>query len=317
MGLPPQGDSLLSVRCAAVAVAAAFLLSGCRTVIDPAAIQDAQTAAQVKTALINDPDIGFMTIEVSVAQGVVRLSGTVATQAQIDQAAALAGSVQGVRDVQLNLQVGADAGADANPNPVPEATPRDQSQSATDPVELQTPDEPRLLAVGASLGWSGPRVGALDTRFSVGPLIRFGSGRGFGPALALNWFQTTLEGASPEPDVVSRIHVRPLMGGVSYTWASERVSLSPSIVGGIAFNSVTVPETGEAGRIAVEVGNSLVWRPGVSVWIDVNRRAAVALSLGYVVTGLRVTFLENGQLVKHDVRGDTTIVHAGVAYKLF
>jgi len=39
--------------------------------------------------------------------------------------------------------------------------------------------------------------------------------------------------------------------------------------------------------------------------------------MGYVVTGLRVTFLENGQLVKHDVRGDTTIVHAGVAYKLF
>jgi len=296
--------------CAAVAVAAVLLLSGCRTAIDPAVIQDAQTAAQVKTAIINDPDIGAMTIEVSVAQGVARLSGTVATQAQIDRAAALARSVPGVRDVRLNLQVGAPA------NPVSEATPRGLSQSATDPFELQTADDPRLLAIGASLGRSGPRAGALDSRVSVGPLIRFGSPRGFGPALAMNWFQTTLE-ASPESDVVSHIHVRPIMGGLGYTWAFESVSVSPSIVGGVAFNSLSVPETGEAGRIAIEVGNSLVWRPGVSVWIDVNRRAAVSLSMGYVVTGLRVTFLENGRLVKRDVTGNTAIVHAGVAYKLF
>jgi hypothetical protein len=298
--------------CAAVVLLAALLLSGCRTAnIDPVAIQDAQTAARVKTALVNDPDLGATTIEVSVAQGVARLSGTVATQAHIDRAAALARSVQGVRDVQVNLQMGAPL------KPVPAVTPRGPSQSATDPFELQTRAEPRLLAVGASLGWSGPRVGALDTRFSVGPLVRLGSGRGFGPALALNWFQTTLEGASPETDVVSRIHVRPLMGGLSYTWASGRLSVSPSIVGGVAFNSITVPETGEAGRLAIEVGNSLVWRPGVSVWVEVDRRAAVNLSLGYVVTGLRVTFLENGQLVKRDVTGDTAIVHAGVAYKLF
>jgi hyperosmotically inducible periplasmic protein len=298
--------------CVAVAVAAALLLSGCRTAaIDPLAIQDARTAAQVKTAIINDPDVGAMSIEVSVAQGVARLSGTVTTQAQIDRAAALARSVQGVRDVQLNLEIGAGA------NPVPETTPRGPSQSATDPLELRTADDPRLLAIGASLGRSGPRAGALDTRVSVGPLVRFGSGRGFGPAVTMNWFSTTLKGASPDPDVVSRIHVRPLMGGLGYTWAFDHVSVSPSIVGGIAFNSVSVPETGEAGRIAIEVGNSLVWQPGVSVWIDVNRRAAVNLSMGYVLTGLRVTFLENGHLVKHDVNGDTAIIHAGIAYKLF
>jgi hypothetical protein len=288
-----------------------LLLSGCRTAIDPVAIRDAQTAARVKTALINDPDLGATTIEVSVAQGVARLSGTLATQAHIDRAAALARSVQGVRDVQVNVQMGAPVDL------VPGGTPRGPSQSATDPFELQSTAESGLLAVGASLAWSGPQAVALDTRFSVGPLVRLGSGRGFGPALALNWFQTNLKGASPDPDVISRIHVRPLMGGLGYTWAAGRVSVSPSIVGGVAFNSITVPETGEAGRIAIEVGNSLVWRPGVSVWVDVNRRVAVNLSLGYVVMGLRVTFLENGRLVKRGVTGDTAIVHAGVAYKLF
>lgn len=313
VGPVPDGRSLNTVRWgyAAVAVAAVLLVSGCRTVIDPVAIQDAQTAARVKTALINDPDLGATTIEVSVAQGVARLSGTVATQAHIDRAAALARAVPGVHDVQVNLQMGAPV------NAAPEAAPRGPSQSATDPFGLQPAAEPHLLAIGVSLAWSSPQAAALDTRSSLGPLVRLGSGQGFGPALALNWFQTNLEGASPDPDVVSRIHVRPLMGGLGYTWASGRVSVSPSLVGGVAFNSLTVPETGEAGRIAIEVGNSFVWRPGVSVWVDVNRRAAVNLSLGYVVMGLRVTFLENASLVKRDVTGDTAIVHAGLAYKLF
>jgi hypothetical protein len=152
----------------------------------------------------------------------------------------------------------------------------------------------------------------------VGPLVRFGSGRGFGPALALNWFQTTVASAPVGTESLSsRIYVRPIMGGVSYTIASGRLSLSPSIVGGVAFNSLTVPSEGDGDRIAVEVGNSLIWRPGVSVWFDVSRRAAVNLSGGYMMTRLRLTFLENGRLVTHNVPGDTTIVQAGVAYKIF
>ena len=65
------------------------------------------------------------------------------------------------------------------------------------------------------------------------------------------------------------------------------------------------------------MGHSLIWRPGVSVWSDLNRRLALNVTVGYVVTGLRATFLEDGQLVKQSVSGDTTIVHAGIAYKLF
>jgi hypothetical protein len=85
----------------------------------------------------------------------------------------------------------------------------------------------------------------------------------------------------------------------------------------VAFNSLTVPATGRADRVAVEVDNSLVWRPGVSVWLDLSRRFAVNLSLGYVLTRLQVTFAQDGQLVKRGVSGDTTIVHAGLAYKVF
>lgn len=284
-----------------------LFVGGCRSTIDPSVIQDAQTAARIKTTLINDPTLGTRTIEVTVAQGVARLAGTVRTQEEIDRAVALARSVQGVRDVQLALDLGP-------LEPTPEPRPRGQSQSATEPNV--GPDDARLLAAGVSVGWSGPTAGSLGSSVSVGPLFRFGSGRGLGPAIAFEWFATDIAGSSPE-GVISRVHVRPLMGGVSYTLGTDRISMAPSIVAGVAFNSLTVPDTGEARGIAVEVRNSFIWRPGVSVWVDVNRRIAVNLSMGYAFTGLNVTFLEGTQLVQRDVSGDTTIVHAGIAYKLF
>jgi len=69
--------------------------------------------------------------------------------------------------------------------------------------------------------------------------------------------------------------------------------------------------------VPVEVGNSLAWRPGVSVWFDLGRRFALNVSGGYVMTRLRITVLEGGRLVKRDERGDTAVVHGGLAYKLF
>lgn len=296
---------------AVAVVILAGLLGGCRTVpIDPIAIHDAQIAAQVKTALINDSEVGAAPIEVSVVRGVARLSGTVPTAALAQKAAALARSVPGVRDVQATLQVG----VRELPQPADDAPPRDSESPSED---FGTDDDPRLVAVGASLSWSGPRVNALDQHVSIGPLVRFGSGHGLGPTIAFNWFQTSLTGGSAGQDVISRVHVRPIMIGLGYTFGSGRVSVSPSLVAGVAFNSLNVPDTGASDRVAVGVGHSLVWRPGVSVWSDLNRRMALNLTVGYVVTGLPVTFLEDGRLVKQRVSGDTTIVSVGVAYKLF
>jgi hyperosmotically inducible periplasmic protein len=303
---PPTDASAVAVLILAV------LLSGCRTTlaIDPVAIQDAQIAAQVKTALINDPEVGPSLIEVSVVRGVARLSGTVPTPAVAQKAATLARSVRGVVDVQPDLRVG----VSNVPQPAETAPPR-ESKSFQEAFE--TEDDLHLLAVGASFGWSRPRVNALDKRFSVGPLVRFGSGRGFGPTMAFNWFSTSLASGSARQEVISRIRVRPIMIGVGYTVRSNRISVAPSLVAGVALNSLSVPDTGAADRIAVGVDHSLVWRPGVSVWSDLNQKIALNLTVGYVVTGLRVTYLEDGRLVKRSVSGDTTIVHAGIAYKFF
>lgn len=295
------------IRSGAAGLLAGAVLAGCAPGVNPAAIADAQTAVRVKTALVNDADLGGRAIEVHVAQGLVTLIGRVRTREEAERAAALARSVDGVTGVQTNLQIGVEAPAADGPPP--------GTSLVNDPAELQA--EPTLLAVGAAVGWSDPRAGGFLARLAISPLVKVGSARGFGPSVAFGWFQADLQSAAPRLQVLSRVHIRPVMVGIGYTVASERVSLSPSLAGGIAFNSLTITHTGVATGVAVEVDNSLVWRPGVSAWFDVSRRFALNVSAGYVMTRLRVTVLEGGRLTKQDARGDTAIVHAGVAYRLF
>lgn len=295
---------------AAVSLIVLALAAGCSAAIDPLAIADAQTAARVKTALVNDPDLGARTIEVRVARGVVLLSGRVVTQAEADRAVALARAVAGVVDVRATLQVGGQAAVST-----PDGTSQSGRVETFEVPELQ--DNPGLVAIGGSVGWSTPHAAALKTRVAFSPLVKLGSGSGLGWAVGLDWFQAELQSAAGRAEVLTRVHVKPVMFGIGYAIVSERVSLSGSVVGGYAWNSLTVTDTGAVEGLPVEVGNSLAWRPGLSLWYDVSRRTALNLSVGHVMTRLRLTVLEGARLEKRRARGDTTIVHAGLAYKLF
>jgi hyperosmotically inducible protein len=68
-------------------------------------IDDATITTRVKTALLNDPDVGGMRIDVDTTVGMVTLSGVVKSQAEADKAVAVARRISGVRDVKSTLQV--------------------------------------------------------------------------------------------------------------------------------------------------------------------------------------------------------------------
>jgi osmotically-inducible protein OsmY len=76
----------------------------CARTIDQT-IDDATITARVKTALLNDPQIGVAKIDVDSANGVVTLSGTVKSEADAARAVGLARRAIGVTDVQSMLQV--------------------------------------------------------------------------------------------------------------------------------------------------------------------------------------------------------------------
>jgi hyperosmotically inducible protein len=68
-------------------------------------IDDATITTRVKTALLNDPDVGGLRIDVDTFKGVVTLSGAVKTAAERDQAVAIARRTPGVTDVKSTLQI--------------------------------------------------------------------------------------------------------------------------------------------------------------------------------------------------------------------
>ena len=87
-----------------LALIAPLVLTACgKTVGDT--IDDATITNRVKTALLNDPDVGGLRIDVDTFKGVVTLSGAVKSPAERDKAIALAKRIGGVVDVKSTLQI--------------------------------------------------------------------------------------------------------------------------------------------------------------------------------------------------------------------
>lgn len=134
--------------------------------------------------------------------------------------------------------------------------------------------------------------------------------------MAFEWFDARALGADARLDA-GAIRVRPIMAGVRYTIPVGRLAISPSLVGGYSFNSIRVPDQGDAAGLPISVDNSFVWRPGVALWLDSGRRSLIHVSIGRALTSPGVTVIENGLLRKQSVSADTTVVLVGVAYRLF
>jgi len=66
---------------------------------------DLTISAHVKTALLNEPGVAGLRLGVETFQGVVTLSGTVPSAADVDRAIAAARKVRGVKDVKTAVKV--------------------------------------------------------------------------------------------------------------------------------------------------------------------------------------------------------------------
>jgi osmotically-inducible protein OsmY len=85
-------------------VLAAPLTVGCGKTIGET-IDDTTITTRVKTAMLNDPQVGAMKIDVDTFKGVVTLSGRVKNQTEHDQAVGIARKTSGVIEVKDALQV--------------------------------------------------------------------------------------------------------------------------------------------------------------------------------------------------------------------
>ena len=94
----------LTVFVLTLTLIAPLLLAACGKSVGDT-IDDATITTRVKTALLNDPDVGVLRIDVDTFKGVVTLSGRVKTKEEEAKAIALARKISGVTDVKSTLQI--------------------------------------------------------------------------------------------------------------------------------------------------------------------------------------------------------------------
>lgn len=300
----PLPDRACHRTCVALMLVS-LLAPGCATTAaqDPRLIEDAQTLARIRSAVVNDPELGLRPIEIRVRSGVVQLSGRVGSEDEARRLIALVRGLGGVTAVESEVKV------------VPESTLAAPVVNITDPGD--TASDRRFLAVGVALGYTNPRDVSLGSRLSLGSLFRIGSGTGLAPTVAFNW--TTVEllndviGAQP----IGRIRLRPVMGGVGYTWSGVRTSATLSLVAGYSFNSLSIGDVSPGQALVVGVDDSFAGRPGFSVWYDMNARLALNVFTGYLIARPRITVLDDVRVDTRTLRADTAVVRVGMAYKLF
>jgi hyperosmotically inducible protein len=87
-------------------VAALCLACAGKSLSIPNAVDDATITARVKTALLNDPNVGALKIDVSTTAGIVAISGVVRSRTEEQRAITLARQVPGVKDVRSDLRTG-------------------------------------------------------------------------------------------------------------------------------------------------------------------------------------------------------------------
>jgi osmotically-inducible protein OsmY len=96
--------SYATVILLVMALMAPVLLTGCGKTVGET-VDDSTVSTRVKTALLNDPDVGGLRIDVDTFKGVVTLSGAVKSPAERDKAIAVARKIGGVKDVKSTLQI--------------------------------------------------------------------------------------------------------------------------------------------------------------------------------------------------------------------
>jgi len=150
------------------------------------------------------------------------------------------------------------------------------------------------IAKRAGIGGSVGGIFPFDDDVSVGSAFGVNAGLapapGFGPTIGLGWYQgdLTLSGISGDREV-GRLRVRPLMGGVGYTWVTGRVATGVSINAGISFNSIDLNDQyrtffGPGTQVSVDASNSFAVRPQIRFEYSVARKVGVYTSLGYFFT---------------------------------
>lgn len=195
------------------------------------------------------------------------------------------------------------------------------------PVQVATPPPARrgfTVAVGPGLDkiitTSGQASNPWVWRFA----FRLPQREGWSPAMIFGWFDTTVDGAQFGPEqAIGQLQIRPVMGGVRYTWIRDAWSYDVAAAAGPSFSGFdlagsvarTLPRT--TGAIRADANTSPAFTVQGSAWYDVTDKVAVRGSIGWFMCRPDVTVTASGVSRRFSQSANALQLGASVVYRIF
>lgn len=165
-------------------------------------------------------------------------------------------------------------------------------------------------------------------RLGPGPLWRFGHGKeGWGFHWGLNWYAIDIDRViGGQATALGELKIRPFMAGYGYTYSmTPRLNITAKLLGGYAFGSMGLAPTAvdayrsrlRAEAVTIESSNTLVLKPEIGAWYDVNTKVGLNVNFGYISARPHVTVHSTAGTDRRAVRADQFILKAGVVYSIF
>ena len=166
-------------------------------------------------------------------------------------------------------------------------------------------------------------------RGQLGPglLWRFGKSKGgWGFHWGLNWYAVKLERPiGGQVTELGELHIRPLMAGYGYTRLIRRYAITADVLAGYAFGSINISDLATAAyqrtlgvpSASASATNTLVLKPEIGVWYDLNKKVYINVNAGYMMARPDVLIESIAGVDRRKARADQFILKVGVAYSIF
>jgi hypothetical protein len=182
------------------------------------------------------------------------------------------------------------------------------------------------IGVGAGISFYNPS--SSDGQSSRGITFAYRWHRfrsGWGPTFGLDWHSTDFTqplGIVTAP--LGSLRMRAFLAGFGHTQRFGKLSASASVLGGYAFNNLSVdgsagPAFARAGisLLDADVNNSAVVKPVVSAWYDVASHVGVGIGAAYLVARPEETVTTaTGSHTRH-LRADALELTAGLTFGIW
>ncbi len=140
------------------------------------------------------------------------------------------------------------------------------------------------LGVAGTVSFVQPADSEVDPVVMVGGGVGFFPDHGWGPAIGFSWFETDV---SVDGVPIGRLKVRPVLGGVGYTWVRGRFATKASVTAGVVFNRASLDRStteGIDGPTSLDVRDSFALRTAASLEYSLVRKLAVRGTLAWLAT---------------------------------